>query len=622
MKRSEFLALLGAGFSHSASGQGQVYPHRWVYVSRGLASDQEVEDIRGIARTAAEHGLNGLVFAGGLDGLSLQPPAYLDRLSRVKGICEEYQLELIPEFFSVGYGGLLGHNRNLAEGIPVKDALFVVAGSEARLAPDPPVAFVNGGLEDYEGNRVKGYQFHDQPGEVSFVDTQVFKEGAVSLRFENFTSNPYGHGRIMQEIPVRPRRCYRVTCWVKTEELAPAGVFKLQALAESGRALAPWEPQAPATADWRKLTLGFNSWDLDKVRVYAGAWGARSGKFWVDDFRIEEVGLVNVLRRPGTPVTVRSEETGLVYTEGPDYLPIVDPNLTFRFDHDAPPIRVLPGSRIRNGERLRVDYYHGMSVYSGQVTTCMSEPQVYDIWREQVRLVHRLLAPRKYLLSMDEIRAGGSCQACKQRELSMAQILGDCFTRQVEMIREQNPEAEVYTWSDMLDPNHNAHGDYYLVEGDFTGSWEYVPKDLGIVCWYYARRRESLAHFSGLGFRTAAGAYYDGDTLDNPKGWLEALDETPGACGIMYTTWQNKYELLGPFGDLVSQGDYAAGKENQKAKGKNQKAKMSDPDLGPGWGRISTVWPQSRQSSMNQFLTGARKWPPRGIFAARKERAL
>jgi hypothetical protein len=55
-----------------------------------------------------------------------------------------------------------------------------------------------------------------------------------------------------------------------------------------------------------------------------------------------------------------------------------------------------------------------------------------------------------------------------------------------------------------------------------------------------------------LGFRTLAGAYYDGDTLENPRGWLEALEHTPKACGIMYTTWRNKYELLAPFGELVS----------------------------------------------------------------------
>jgi hypothetical protein len=30
------------------------------------------------------------------------------------------------------------------------------------------------------------------------------------------------------------------------------------------------------------------------------------------------------------------------------------------------------------------------------------------------------------------------------------------------------------------------------------------------MCWYYAQRRASLKHFSELGFRTMAGAYYVG----------------------------------------------------------------------------------------------------------------
>jgi hypothetical protein len=75
------------------------------------------------------------------------------------------------------------------------------------------------------------------------------------------------------------------------------------------------------------------------------------------------------------------------------------------------------------------------------------------------------------------------------------------------------------------------------------------------MCWYFDKRAPSLAHFSGNGFRTFAGAYYDGDTLDNPKGWLEALDATPDAIGIMYTTWLDKYGLLADFGDLVSRRD-------------------------------------------------------------------
>lgn len=540
----------------SVEGGEKVYPNRWVYVSRGLGRDEDVAEIREIIRTASEHGLNGMVLSAGLDRLSRRSSDHVRRLQEVKKICQEYKIEIIPIIFSVGYGGsALGHNPNLAAGLPVKDALFVVEGDEARLVADPPVEIVNGRFEEFEGNRFKGYNFHDKPGEISFVDQETVKEGKTSLRFEHFgeVDPEHGHARIMQEVDVHPHRYYRVTCWVKTEDLSPRGAFRIQVLVD-GRSLAPYDPQIPETTDWRKVTMAFNSLEYHQVKLYAGLWGGRAGRVWLDDLNIEEIGLVNVLRRPGTPVTVTSKDGKIIYQEGRDYRRIVDPDLRpwRAAEHDPPPIRILPDGRISDGQRLRVSFYHSIAVNRGQVSVCMSEPELYSIWREEARLLHQQLQPQKYLLSMDEIRAGGSCAACKARNMTMAEILGDCITKQVEILRENNPDAEIYIWSDMLDPNHNAHGDYYLVDGDFTGSWRYVPKDLIIVCWYHRKRVESLKFFSDLGFRTLAGAYYDGDTLDNPRGWLESLDRTPGARGIMYTTWRNKYTLLADFGDLVT----------------------------------------------------------------------
>jgi len=536
-----------------SSGWAKEYPHRWVFVSRSLRSDKDVADIERIVQTAAAHGLTGMVLSAGLDRLDRQPRDYFDRLSRVKAMCRQSRFEIIPNIFSVGYGGsVLAHDRNLAAGIPVRAAPFVVKNGKARLAAAQPVTIANAGFEEFEGHRLKGYRFHDRPGDVSFVDRKVFRSGRASLRFENFGRYEHGHARVMQEIQVHPHRCYCLSCRVKTEALMPEGSFRVQVLSADGRNLAPYDPRVPSTSDWRRIVMGFNSLEYDKVRVYAGIWGGKGGRFWVDDFEIEEVALLNVLRRPGTPVTVRSAESGRAYEEGRDFARIEDKRLNFRFEHEPPTIELLPGSRIKEGQRLLVDYYHGMGVNRGQVSVCMSEPQVYDIWRQQAALIDKHLGPSKYLLSMDEIRAGGACRACKQRGLSMAQILGDCITRQVQIIRAVNPQAEVLIWSDMLDPNHNAHDDYYLVEGDFTGSWKYVPKDLIVVCWYYRKRVESLGFFSSQGFRTLAGAYYDGETLENPRGWLDVLDKTPQAVGIMYTTWRNKYELLGPFGDLVT----------------------------------------------------------------------
>ncbi|MBM4047248.1 MAG: hypothetical protein FJ279_19260 [Planctomycetes bacterium] len=528
------------------------YPDRWVYVSRGLTKEEHVGEIREIVGTAKQHGLNGMLLAAGLEQVGRWKEDRLARLEKVKAICQENGVEIIPIIWSVGYGSMLGVDRNLAEGLLCKDVPFLVKGGEARLSPDPEVSIVNGGFEDFEKNQVKGYRFHDRPGEVSFADTEIFHTGKASLRFEGFGKYEHGHARVMQEIRVRPHRQYRVTCWVKTEALEPTSAFKIQVYSEK-RCIAPVSFGIPATTDWRETALVFNSLHHDTLRVYVGLWGGKSGRIWFDDLKIEELALVNVLRRPGTPLAVRSASSGAAYEEGKDYEAIADDKLSFsRPRRDNPPIRLRPGSRIKDGERLLVNCYHGMAINEGQVTVCMSEPKLYELWRDSAAAIQKHLKPGKWFLSMDEIRAGGSCAACKARAMSMAQILGDCITQQTRIIRAVNPRAKVYIWSDMLDPNHNAHGDYYLVEGDFTGSWNYVPKDLIICCWYFARREASMKFFCDLGFEILAGAYYDGDTLDNIEGWLETCNRTPKCRGIMYTTWRNKYQLLPSFGDVVA----------------------------------------------------------------------
>jgi hypothetical protein len=129
-------------------------------------------------------------------------------------------LELIPAILSVGYGGsVLAHDRNLAEGLPVVDALFVVKGSEAWHLPDLPAPHIaNGGFEAFEGYRLKDFKFHDKPGVISFPDAQVTHSGKASLRFENFKAHPANNARVMQEIKVHPRRYYRTSIWVKTKD--------------------------------------------------------------------------------------------------------------------------------------------------------------------------------------------------------------------------------------------------------------------------------------------------------------------------------------------------------------------------------------------------------------------
>jgi len=542
--------------------EDNVYPLRWFYVSRGLTQDQHVEEIRGLVETAAEHGLNGMYLSAGFDSIDMKPDRYFRRLREVKQICEEKGVELVPRCLDIGYnGGLLAHDRNLAAGIPVKDSLFVVKGGRAAHMPDPPVKLANGGFEYFEKSAVRGFSFPGKVGEVVFPDKEVVREGKSSLRFEVPQDGVDSPARLFAELKVRPNRLYRISIWIKTEALDPSNPFgssrlRVNVLGGGERQLTYFNPRLGHTNDWQEVKIGFNSRDYDTVDLQIGVWEGKTGKFWLDALKVEEMGLVNLLRRPGTPLVVIGESSGTVYQEGTDFERVEDPELNFRFDHDGPSISLTERSRIREGERLRVSFYHGVTVYRGQVTACMSESKLYEIWRRIVPLIDQHLGNSKYFFSVDEIRSGGSCQACRDRGMTMGEILGDSISKGVEIIRSVNPDAEVFVWSDMLDPNHNG-GDrkgkyYYHVDQPFTGSWNHVPRDLIIACWYHKMRRESLSHFSRLGFRTFACGYYDKDNLDNDVTWLEALDETPGAKGIMYTSWLNRYELLGEFGDLVT----------------------------------------------------------------------
>ena len=527
------------------------YPDRFVWLfGWNLDRDADVAEMEQVLVQGGAHGINGAVLSTGMDTLCKQSPEYFARLAKLQAACERNHIELIPAVFSIGYGGgVLTHDRNLAEGLPVVDAPMAVQGGQAVFAGGGTAALRNGGFEDFKGDRMAGFGFHDQPGEVSFVDTTVRHGGRASLRFEHFTANEHGHGRVMQEIRVQPHRCYRVKVWAKTEQLEPVNAFRMMALA-GDQELAPRQFNLAATEDWREISWLFNSLDREKVLLYAGMWGGRSGRLWLDDWRVEEVGPVNLLRRPGTPVTVRNAAGTITYTEGKDYAPWENRGFSpWRDDGAARSLSILPGGRITEGETLKVSWYHSLLVNDSQVTVCMAEPAVDEIFDHEARLLAEKVHPRRVLLNMDEVRMAGTCRACTGRDLG--ELLGDCVTRQARAIRRYSPGARVYVWSDMLDPNHNAHPHYYLAQGDFTGSWDHIPKDLVIAVWGGEPRAKSLDFFAQRGFATLAACYYDADDLKEVSGWLDLAHHTKGVRGMMYTPWQKKYALLPAFGDLL-----------------------------------------------------------------------
>lgn len=549
-KRVIFLIFLAQFFTLFAQNLRDRFV--WIF-GFDLRNDNDVKKIIEILETASKNNYNGIVLSAGLDSLCKKDEKYFKNLYLIKENCERLNIEIIPSIFSIGYGGgILSHNKYLAEGLPVKDALFIVKDKEGIFVPEKEVEIKNGDFEEFEGNRFKYFSFHDEPGKISFPDTEIKKSGKSSIRFENFNLNPYGHGRIMQEISVIPYRCYRISIWVKTENLMPKDCFQLLVLSIPGnKNLAPRTFNIGGTNDWKKLTLIFNSMEYDRVRVYAGVWGGKSGRFWLDDWKIEEIGPLNVLRRKGTPVGVKSEKDGRTYEEGIDYQPLIDPyfNLYTNFDRPYLKIKLTEKSNIKDGERLRVSWYHPMLIYDSQVVVCMGEEEIYDIFEHEAKLLWEKLKYKKVLLSMDEIRMGGTCKACEGKNIS--ELLGECVKREVNIIRKFNPDTEIYIWSDMFDLNHNAKNNYYLVKGDLSDSWKYIPKDLIIAVWGGNPREKSLEFFYEKGFKVVIACYYDSD-INKVKEWYEISKKFDNILGFIYTTWQKKYDLLKEFSEIIS----------------------------------------------------------------------
>jgi len=536
------------------------FQQRWFYASHNLLVDKNADTLIGLLERAGKSGYNGVVLADyKFNILAKMPERYTKNVARVKEAAAKAGIEIIPAIFPIGYSsGLLAHDPNLAEGMPVKEAPFVVKGTEAVLVPDPPAALVNGGLEEVKGDRFVGFSYQDDPGKTTFADRDVVHGGKVSCRMQDIgKENANGVCRLIQKVKVRPHACYRFSCWVKTQDLVLKGEFKLLALGAKGRSLTFHTGHVKPTQDWAQVEVVFNSLDETQVSLYVGQWGGKSGTMWLDDLELKELALVNVLRRDGCPLVVASADGQTVYEEGKDFQPVRDAKLgtdpwagEYAFRHAGAALRLTENARIKDGDKLRVSWYHPVQVHGEQMMCCLSDPKVYELLRDQAKRVNDLLQPTTFFMSHDEIRVAGWCRDCDRSGKTPGALLAANVSRCVEIIKEVNPKAKIVVWSDMFDPNHNAVDNYYLCNGTLAESWKGLPADVMIANWNGGKAAASLKWFAERGHSQVMAGYYD-DGLDNFKKWTAAAKGLPKVSGFMYTTWQNKYELLEDYGKAM-----------------------------------------------------------------------
>lgn len=205
--------------------------HRWIYLATNLLVDKNVGEGISLLQRAVKVGYNGVVLT---DSKFLRwdqlPERYLTNVRRVRQACRDLKLACIACVCPSGYSNdLLSRDPNLAEGLPVRDAPFVV--HDGKLIPDDDVRIVNGGFEQSKKNAPAGWSFVDQPGKISFIDGDVKSEGRSSLRMEDIGLHDPQHGN--------GRACQKIATW---KDLPPVWKSKGERGHESHRTFAAYVP--------------------------------------------------------------------------------------------------------------------------------------------------------------------------------------------------------------------------------------------------------------------------------------------------------------------------------------------------------------------------------------------
>jgi hypothetical protein len=512
---------------------------RWVYAPANFLVPAQVDRVEKLMRDAAALGYTHfLVSDSKFSRLHELDERYFKHIARINSVAKELNLKLVPAVFPVGYSNdLLSQNVNLAEGLPVKEARFEIHGGVATLKSDHELH-----LPDFQDRR-----------SWNFIDPTLKAEGDALKAVD-----PDGENcRVMKTVAVKPFRHYHISVRVKTRDFK--GKPQIAVLEpDTGRRLCHTNLNVDRTEDWTTQHITFNSLKNEKVNVYLGAWAPTTGSFWMSDAAIEECGLLNVLRRDGTPLTVVTEEnTPRVLKEGEDFEAVADERLgvvpysgEYEVWHESPSIRMK--GQWADGTVLRVSWYHPHVIYDGQVCACVTEPDLVKLLQEQAENVEKIFPATDRMMSHDEWRVMGWDQSFALTGKTPGQVAADNVRNCTRLLQKLHRDRRIAVWNDMFDPHHNAVDNYYLVNGDLAKSWEGLDKSVIIMNWNFGFRTESLKFFAERGHSQILAGYYDADAEQIGK-WLDTVEKNKikGVLGVMYTTWHQDYSQLKEFKDVV-----------------------------------------------------------------------
>src|ERR1019366_812348 len=140
-------------------------------------------------------------------------------------------------------------------------------------------------------------------------------------------------------------------------------------------------------------------------------------------------------------------------------------------------------------------------VFESGVVRCRVAPKIFEDWRQEVKQADQLFHPAAFLMSHDELRVMNQCALCQSKHLPPGELLAWNVKQAAQIIRDLRPDAGIWVWNDMFDPQHNAVDNFYAVNGSLKDSWKGLDKDVGIVNWNGGLMGKNCQFFADLGLK-------------------------------------------------------------------------------------------------------------------------
>jgi len=555
---------------------GYELEYRLVYVNLNLLTHYELANE--VLEQAAANCYNGVVLADGkILNLSIHGDFYLNKLNEFLNLADALGLTVYPS--SSPQYSVLQYNPHLAEGLPVNDAPFIV---------DQNGILVNNPNDNFPFTT----ENFDTPTTVNpnwgYSDDVSIENGNAVFDIQYSTESVTS--QIYRYLDVQPFRNYHVSFSLKVEEQDLSKfeeltwAFRIQGNELDYRNLYYGKLKSEIAAnnqngiDWYDYNFTFNTLEAENIIMdFRTISKETNSKIYLDNVTVQPTGLNNIIRRDGTPVSIKNVTKNVYLTEGNEIGALLDPLLVDQWVgdyhdwHPQPVIQTnLSHPNISVGDEIEISYYHAGLIREGAYAS-LTHPEVFDITQNQFTTLRSLWAEENrnifdgWFFGHDEIRVHGW-------DLNPQGSPGANLAYHFDMLYNQIPANEkIIIWNDMFDPFANAYeyqdgsGDYdwwtpeyYLVKDRWTNSHVNFPSDVIVLNWNRDDRNistdenniklpriESAKFFDGRGNTQILGGYYDQDlNIISDRISELNINGVEDIAGVMYCTWIGDFSRL------------------------------------------------------------------------------